>query len=146
MKAREVPVVSPPAQPWDVDCQAAHDGLTKQEFVKDCDVNHILARCLRLGTPLPGADVLSAFADVSDIGDFPSCVRRVKAAEEAFLTLPVEIRAEFNHDAASLISFLDDPANHPRAIELGLLNKPVEPVAPSPVAPVTVAPPGAPAA
>lgn len=142
-------VVSPPPNPWDVDCQAANDGLTKQEFVKDCDVNLILARCLRMGAPIPGADVQAVFADVSSVGDFADCVRRVKAAEEAFLTLPAEIRSEFGNDATNLVAFLEDPANRARAIELGLVSKPVEPLAPSsagsppsPAAPAAVPPPG----
>lgn len=129
-------LVSPPAQPWDVDCQAAGDGLTKQEFVKDCDVNEILRRCLRTGVPVPGMEVQLAFADAVGVGDFADCVRRVDEAKEAFMTLPAEVRTEFDNDPSVLVAFLADGSNRDRAIELGLVAKPpVAPPAPEPAKP-----------
>lgn len=127
MKVREgvLVVVSPPAAPWDVDC-SSDEPLTKQEFVKDCDVNLIIARCLK-GMGLTHInEVRPVFADVSQIGDFADCVRRVDAAYDAFMLLPAEVRSEFQNDPVQLVRFLQDPGNRGRAIELGLIEKPKE--------------------
>lgn len=142
--------VSPPPQPWDIDC-SRDKVLTRQEFVRDCDVNVIIARCVKNGIPLPGPAEQAIFADVSEVGDFTDAVRRVKAAEEAFMALPADVRLEFNNDPASLIAFVQDEGNRPRAIELGLVPAPKDPPAPlppaapagSPAAPAAVPPPAA---
>ena len=134
-------VVSPPAQPWDIDC-SKDPGFTKQEFLDDCDVNLILKRCTNMGVPLPGAEVQSVFADVSEVGEYGECMRRVTAANEAFLSLPVDIRREFDNSPAKLLDFVADDANRARAVELGLIPKPVV-VAPSaPVVASGTPPPG----
>lgn len=117
-------VVSPPAKPWDIDC-SGDPVLTKQEFAKDCDVNVIIARCVKSGLPLPSAVAEPLFADVTQIGSYADCVRRVTVARDSFMQLPAELRSEFGNDPANLISFIADPANRPKAIELGLIAKPV---------------------
>lgn len=147
LKMKDPVVVSPPPAPWDVDCQAAKDGRTKQEFAKDCDVNEILKRCLQLGLPPLSADGQAALAwpdgaDATGIGSFTEAMNRVKAAEDAFMQLPANVRSEFDNDPAKLIAFVQDDRNRDRAIELGLVAKPpVEPVAPvpAPTAPVVPA-------
>lgn len=131
--------VSPKPQPWDIDC-SKDPGLTKQEFADDCDVNKIIARCVRNGMPLPSTIAEPLYADVSEIGSYADCVRRVKAAEESFMELPPEIRTRFDNDPASLISFLADPANVSEARSIGLLAPaPKDPeVKAEPVPPVAV--------
>lgn len=120
--------VSPPPQPWDIDC-SKDPVITKQEFASDCDVNKIIARCVKSGLPLPSVTAAPLYADVSEVGSYADCLRRVSAAEDAFMQLPASLRTEFNNDASQLISFLADPANVDRAVELGLLVKPkVDPV------------------
>lgn len=142
MKVREA-VVSPPPAAWDVDC-SGDPGRTKQEFVRDCDVNLILARCLSMRAPLPGADVQAAFADVSGVGSFADCVRRVKAAEDAFAGLDAPLRLRFGNDPVALLAFLEDDANRDEAVKLGLVAAPVvPPVGAPPAAPGGAAPGGA---
>lgn len=106
----------------DINCGS--DGQTSQEFLVDSDINVIVARCLRTGT-LPPLEAQPVFADVSEIGHFDDCVRRIDAARAAFLTLPAKLRSEFNNDATALVLFLQNPANRAKAVELGLIEKPV---------------------
>lgn len=106
-----------------VDCQGG-EVLTKQEFKDECDVNLIIERCMR-GGYVPPASVAPVFADVSEIGDFSDCMRRVKAAEEAFMLLPAKTRSFFSNDPRNLMAFLNDTKNRDKAIELGLIDKPV---------------------
>jgi len=116
----------------EIDC-SADPMLVKQEFVQESDVNVIIARCLRNGTPLPGADVQGVFADITSIGDFAAARQRILDGEAAFMTLPAALRAEFGNDPAQLVPWLADPDNRDRGIKLGLIAKPPEPPAPVPV-------------
>lgn len=123
--------VSPAPKPWDIDC-SNDPALTKQEFRDDCDVNVIIARCLKTGLPLPSQVVGPLFADVSEVGSYTDCVRRVKAAEDSFMNLPASIRTEFRNEPSLLIAFLADPANLPKAMDLGLVDRPKAVVPKSP--------------
>lgn len=129
-------VKSPPFGPWDIDC-SRDEVLTKQEFAKDCDVNQIIARCVRFGMPIPAGAVEGAFMDVSEIGSYADCLRRITAAQEVFMQLPVEIRSEFKNDPGLLIDFVSDGRNYDRAVKLGL----IEPKASKEVKPPDVSPP-----
>ncbi|WNK12976.1 MAG: internal scaffolding protein [Microvirus sp.] len=119
-----IPIVSPPPAPWDIDC-SGDVVRTKQEFAKDCDVNVIIARCLKSGMPLPSVSAAPLYADVSEVGSYADCIRRVNAAESAFMELPADIRSQFDNEPANIISFLADPANKDQAIAIGLIPKPV---------------------
>lgn len=130
-------IVSPPAKPWDIDC-SVEPSMTKQEFKNDCDVNVIISRCLKSGMPLPSSVVAPIYADVTQFGDYRDCLNRVLAAQESFNALPADLRSYFSNDPSQLLAFIADPANKDKAVELGLLEKPVLPPAP-PAPPV---PPG----
>lgn len=99
-------------------------GLTKQEFRDETDVNVIMKRYGATGQLPVGVQSLQPiFADVSEIGDFASLMRRTKAAEVAFMNLPAELRTRFGNDPGELVVFLQNPANRPEAEELGLVPK-----------------------
>lgn len=134
-------VVSPLPKPWDIDC-SRDIPLAKQEFKDDCDINVIISRCLKSGLPLPSVVSRPLFADVSEVGSYADCVRRVKAAENAFMNLPASIRSEFGNEPSVLIAFLADPRNRPRAIELGLVDPPK--AVPVPAVPAVLVPPALP--
>lgn len=136
MKIPDYHVKSPSFKPWDIDC-SNDPVLTKQEFAKDCDVNEIISRCVRSQMPLPSDVAAPLFADVSEIGSFDDCLRRVTVANASFMQLPANIRNRFNNDVGSLLDFLADTANVPEAIRIGLIEapKPFEPAVPAPVSP-----------
>lgn len=109
----------------------------KQEYAKELDMNEIMKRAQRTGV-LPSMEHQPIFADVSGIGDFSDVMRRVDAAREAFEAMPAKVRTRFGNRADALIAFLQDEANIPEAIELGLVSAKADPV--EPVAPVVPAP------
>lgn len=113
-------------------------GLTKQEFAKEVDINHIMKRYISTGQLNNRIDGLQPiFADVSGIGDYADVLRRVDAAREAFAGLSAEVRSRFRNDSNELVEFLHDSRNRDEAIKLGLLPAPpkVEVVAPPVVVP-----------
>lgn len=142
MKLRDILPVSPAPKPWDIDC-SNDPAITKQEFADDCDVNKIIARCVKSGLPLPSAVAQPLYADVSEIGSYADCVRRVNSAEESFMQLPAAIRTRFDNDPGTLLAFLADPASVPEAIKLGLLVPPKEDIVIEAVPPVLPAKPEA---
>lgn len=103
--------------------------LTKQEFKDECDINHILAR-LQDGPPKPWASPPSLrYGDFAAAPDFLAAQLLVKAAEEQFLSIRADLRERFNHDPATFLRFLHDPANRDEARKLGFL-KPAVPAPP----------------
>lgn len=98
--------------------------LTKQCFVAECDVNNIVRKWLISGElPLHGNG--GYYGDFADIGDYQSAVNAVMDAEDAFMNLPARVRAEFENDPAKLLNFLQDPSNVDKAVELGLVERPI---------------------
>lgn len=101
---------------------------TKQEFRKECDINFIVKRYNATGQlPVDMAKVQPVFADVSRMGSFAEALNQVRAAEEAFMMLPPELRTKFDNDPAALVSFIQDDKNYNEAVSLGLVAKPTEP-------------------
>lgn len=130
--------IARPYSPWDIDCSKDDKKFAaKQEFKDDCDVNLIVERCIRTGSPLPDYSVPAAFADVSQFGDFGAAVRRMDAALEAFNALPAPIRTRFNNSPVQLVDFIQDVNNKDEAIKLGLISAP----APIPAPPLPLEPP-----
>jgi hypothetical protein len=93
--------------------------LTDSQFLADCDINVVMRRCASGDTSL-NQPITGVFADVSDIGDFSTCMSKMLDARRNFEALPSAIRKRFGNDPALLISFLSDSANDEEAIRLGL--------------------------
>lgn len=115
-------VVSPPHRPECGDISFIGDpGLTKQQFLDECDVNKIIVRCIRQGVPLPSQEAQAVFADVSKVVCFSDAMMRLRAADEAFNALPSALRARFGWDASALVAFVSDDRNYDEAVKLGIL-------------------------
>lgn len=116
-----------------IDC--SKDGKTQQQFRRECDINHILAKFKKTG--VINDAILNQrqqiFADVTEIGDFQDSQNKILAARDAFNTLPSAIRTRFGNDPGTLLDFCADPENKEEAIELGIFRKPEDlPPAPEP--------------
>lgn len=95
---------------------------TQQQFKDQCDVNQIIAKYKR-GLPITHlARVQGTYADVSAIGDYHESMNKVLKAQDAFLTIPAELRNKLGNDPAQLIAFLNNPNNRDEAIKYGLLD------------------------
>lgn len=115
-----------------IDC-SKDEPRTQQSSRDECDINSIVAKCLR------GADLsLFARSDVPQYGDFTNLpdyrtsLLMVNMARDMFMALPAELRFRFANDPAQLLDFLDDEKNRDEARKLGLL-KPTPEVVVDPV-------------
>lgn len=106
---------------------------TKQEFQDECNIVEKLkrARRLRMAPDEHLARRQPMFGDFTGQHDYVSMRERIRKGDEAFMQLSPELRFKFENDAANLIGFLDDPANHAEAIELGLIPDPEAPPPPT---------------
>lgn len=96
--------------------------VTNQAAKKSCDVNEIIKNYDKTGIISNVSKFEAKFGDMSGV-DFKNMQDKVTNAHSQFMTLPSHIRARFNNDPGSLLDFMEDPANRPKAIELGLINK-----------------------
>lgn len=111
-----------------VECTAA-EGRAKQSEFRGTDVNVIVAQYNKTGMlpqVMPGQ-----FLDVSVVGDYRQALHEVRLAESFFMSLPAEVRSEFENDPASFLDFASDPANRGRLQELKLIPKDSVPAEPA---------------
>lgn len=96
--------------------------LTRQEFLQESDINNIINQYQTNGI-LPDTRPEGTYADFTapELADFQRAQNLVIEAENAFNALPAKVRERFRNDPASLIDFVQDPANADEAHKLGLL-------------------------
>lgn len=97
---------------------------THQSFKAECDVNNIMKRYERDGIMDHVNEHQGDYGDYTDVQDYQTSLDQVHAAQEAFATLPGNIRGRFENDPQQFLDFVDDPANLPEMEKMGLLQTP----------------------
>ena len=96
---------------------------TQQQFEPECNINNIMKKYRTTGT-LPTRQGTPQFGDFSNIIDYQTACNALIEAQTSFAQLPADVRAKFQNNPASLISFINDDKNRDEAIGLGLIPKP----------------------
>lgn len=97
--------------------------MTDRSFKAECDINTIVSRCLTTGLmPQVEGGLYGDFADLPD--NLQDSYALIHDAQERFMQLPANVRADFGNDPLAVISFLQDPSNRQKAIEYGFIDKP----------------------
>lgn len=113
--------------------------MTKQSFAQETDVNWIVAQYQRTGV-LAHRDVHEGnYGEFDHAVDFHEALNIVREAEELFMTVPSNIRNQFENDPGQFLAFVQDPANIEEMREMGLA-KPQRPEPAPPADPVPEAP------
>ena len=100
-------------------------GKTKQSMQAACDINNIMAKYIKTGV-LPSVTQRQAiYGDFTKLGDLQGAMLLLNNARIKFRQLPADVQKFFKGDVESMLSFISDPANFDKAVELGLVNKPV---------------------
>lgn len=99
--------------------------MAQQQFKDECDINTIVKR-FGLTGELPNGINMPQSGDFTNVTDFHTAMNLVKQAEDAFLQIPADIRARFDHDPGQVLAFLNDSNNRDEAIKLGFIPKPAE--------------------
>ena len=139
---RDIPFLRTPYN-YDVDAVSDETGLkcedpslAQQHMAEECDINYIVERFGVTGQ-LPESPVYApTYGDFTGIGDYRSALDAVSQANDAFMSLPANVRERFDNDPALFVDFCSstDPQDRSLAIELGLIPPPAKPdgVIPSP--------------
>lgn len=93
---------------------------TDQSFKDEVNVNNIISKFNKTGQISHLAKKQGIYADLSEIQDLLTSRIQVQKAQEAFDSLPAEIRRRFGNSPVELVNFLQDPANDQEAVKLGL--------------------------
>lgn len=112
----------PPKSP-SLACKDA--SLTRQEYVRECDLNDIMRRYAAGLAPLPVGSREPMYGDFSAVPDYQGALQIVIDAQSRFSELPSDLRKRFANDPAQLMEFLSDESNRDEAVRLGLLPAPV---------------------
>jgi len=122
-----------------VDLDFPDDGMTKQEFAEECDINSLMARYQKTGA-LPVSDRRPMYGDFSNLPDFMEAQEILRSANEAFMALPAVVRRQFDNDPALFVAFAEKEENVEQLRIWGLA-KPLDvPPAPEPAVEPAIAP------
>jgi len=94
--------------------------MTDQSFKDEVNVNNIINKFNRTGQISHLAKKSGMYADLSTIEDLHSSLTQVVQAQEAFDSLPAELRRRFGNSPVEMVNFLQDPSNDQEAVKLGL--------------------------
>jgi len=110
------------------------DASRAQQSAKDeVDINTIVKR-FGLTGQLPQNVRIPLNDEFVDTLTFHDAMQQIRAAEEAFMRMPADVRSRFNNDAGAFVDFASDPANYEESVKLGLaIKRPDPPADPAPV-------------
>lgn len=114
--------------------------LTVQAQANETDINQIMKR-VEKGLMVNANATEGRFEDISEFNGLADAIIKVQKANEEFMSLPADLREEFDNDPVKLVEFLSDEGNRAKAEELGLINpkKESETIPPAPEKPPEVA-------
>ncbi len=119
---------------------------TRQSEMKFADINLIMKKYEAAGALPQVGD--GFYADVSAVGDFREAMERVQRGDDMFMTLPADVRKEFDNDPVLFVDAVTEQDTAKRDVTMQLLiDKGVKipdslvPAAPVVPDPVVVVPP-----
>lgn len=105
------------------------ESCTKQSHQAECDINTILKRYQKNGVLTHYAKFGGHYEDLPSDIDYQAGMNAIIQAEDAFMSLPSQLRNRFSNDPARFLAFVQDPANAGELESLGLTRpKPAEPL------------------
>lgn len=102
---------------------------TQQHQAKECDINYIVQQFGVTGM-LPQSINTPTYQDFESVFDYQTALNAIIQADEAFASLPAELRKEFEHSPAKFLDFLDNNPDPQKLVDLGIaeiLQKPAPP-------------------
>ena len=117
--------VKEPFERQRVKTAVGEESLAKQEFREESDINNIMRKYEEHGE-IPHVRSGGQFVDCDGPDDYQSALNIVMAAQERFAAMPARIRDRFDNNPELLLRFVADDENYDEAVELGLIEKPIE--------------------
>lgn len=107
------------------------ESKTQQHQFEQSDINALVARFTRAGMS-PAGKPAGNFLDLvtAPLDNLLDAELLLKQAHESFMGLPSATRMAFGNNAPAMVTWLQNPQNHPQAVQMGLLPASVLPKAP----------------
>lgn len=96
--------------------------FTEQAHKKQCDINEIIKKYDRHGLITHVSKFEARYGDLTGI-EFKDAQDLVTNATRSFNELPANIRSFFENSPEKLLTFMENPDNREKAIELGLIDR-----------------------
>lgn len=87
---------------------------------KETDINHIMRKFQKTGVLTHVTSAIPTFGDVSNLGDYQSCLEQIYKAQGLFEQMPAKTRERFSNDPGQFLDFMSKSENIEEAIKLGL--------------------------
>lgn len=95
--------------------------MAQQQFAEECDANFIMKKYSQTGEITHLARNQGVYADVSEIGDYQSALDTVMRAQDAFETVPAQLREKLQNDPQKFLEFIQNPENRDEMIKYGII-------------------------
>jgi phage internal scaffolding protein len=107
------------------------ESLTQQHFKEECDVVNIIKRHDRNGIIEHVQRGQARYGDFSEVSDYREALDLVKNAQEEFMSIPSDIRKQFDNNPGKFYEFVSNPDNKDELIKMGFIEESQTAVAPS---------------
>ena len=111
----------------DVSIDCSEPKLTDQSYKNQCDINIIMANYAKTGMLSHTTTIEPKFIDNTSIPTLEEAFDIVNRAEEAFYSLPPDIRRLMDNDPSQLELFIQDPNNKDILLKNGVIVQKQEP-------------------
>lgn len=109
--------------------------ITKQSHKDECDIHNILKQYQRTGIVQHINNRSPIYTDLPSDLDYQTSLNLLMEAQEAFASLPSQVRDYFSNDPARFLAAFQDSAQEDKLREFGLL-KPKEAASPASASPL----------
>lgn len=99
------------------------EGMTKQCFKDECDINKIMEKYIKTGQLPALQEKDPSYGDFTTLNDFQEAQELIIKANDQFEALPAAIRDRFQNDPEQFIAFVENPDNLEEMIKLGVATK-----------------------
>lgn len=120
MMAKEQPKNRLPGTRQRTKTRIIGDSMAQQQFKDECDINKIMAKYQKSGLVTHVAQYQGRYDDFTVLPDFKTALDTMNEAQAMFLTIPSDIRAQFENDPGKFVEFATDPKNLDQMRDLGL--------------------------
>lgn len=95
-------------------------GLTEQHHKDACDISRILGRARETGMIEHTNRYEGTYGNYLGLPDFVDAQRKIAEAKSMFMSLPAQVRAEFDNEPGAFVDFMTDESNRAKIREMGL--------------------------
>jgi len=110
---------------------APEKSLTQQQFKDECDINRIVKNAMRGIAPKYTNRGIPRYTDTSNLPDIAEAYNIIRRAEDAFMTLPAQLRLELKNDPANIDRITKDQLQRYKLAREDSTPQPAVPAAPA---------------